>query len=357
MAKKLIVCADGTWNTENDRDHGHACPTNVVKVARTLVPRDSRGVPQTVTYVAGVGTQFGFILRGGALGQGLFANVLEGYRALYLNYEPDDAIYLFGFSRGAYTARSLAGLIRNSGLLRRGEEAHEGGAVALYRDDSEETSPDSPQAKKFRADHSHSPEIHFIGVWDTVGSLGIPGLDGKFRIFGGLDWQFHDVTLSRYVHNAYHALAIHERRTEFVPTLWEKQPNAPAAQVLEQVWFSGVHSDVGGGYALEGDDDPTVGLSDVALEWMIQKAESCGLEFDTDVLRRSYGFRPRPTAEMHDSFGGGFRVLDTLRGHRGGTSRVYRARPTASTCESIHPSVRERFPAGTWPESFQAALR
>jgi uncharacterized protein (DUF2235 family) len=273
--------------------------------------------------------------------------VVTGYRFLCQNYEEGDQIFLFGFSRGAYTTRSLAGLIRNSGILKRGQESHEDKAIELYRDYAPETAPDGEDSVRFRAAHSHDSDVEFIGVWDTVGALGIPGLDGRFRILKGLDWQFHDVALSSKIKHAFHALAIHEHRTEFMPTLWEKKADAPADQVLEQVWFSGVHSDVGGGY-------PEAGLSDVTLRWMMDKAEEHGqLAFNYDPL---INFRPDPRARGHDSFGAFYKVLDWLR-HKPGL-REYGGENTA-TCESIHASVLERYReirGERWPETFAAAL-
>jgi uncharacterized protein (DUF2235 family) len=345
--KKLVVCADGTWNTDDDTDHGFPCPTNVTKIARALLPADKDGVPQVVRHIDGVGSQVGIKVRGGAIGRGLFHNVLAGYRFLCQNYEEGDQLFLFGFSRGAYTARSLAGLIRNSGILKRGQESHEDKAIGLYRDYAPETAPDGEEAVRFRAAHSHDSDVEFIGVWDTVGALGIPGLDGRFRILKGFDWQFHDVSLSAKIKNAFHALAIHEHRTEFLPTLWEKKEDAPAGQVLEQVWFSGVHADVGGGY-------PETGLSDVTLRWMMDKAEEHGkLAFDYNPL---INFRPDPRAKGHDSFGAFYRVLDWLRQKPG--LREYGGENTA-TCESIHPSVHERYRQvrdERWPATFASAL-
>jgi len=356
MPKKLIVCADGTWNTENKTDQGRPSATNVLRVARALLPTDSEGVSQVIHYEKGVGTDFGIRVRGGAFGRGIFQNVSDCYEFLIHNFDPGDRIYLFGFSRGAYTARSLAGLIRNSGILKRGQESHRDEAIALYRDYDPATAPDGPLSVKFRAARSHEPGIEFIGVWDTVGALGIPGLDGRFRLLKGLDWQFHDVKLSRVVKNAFHALAIHEHRAEFMPTLWEKQPPwekqtaPPAQQVLEQMWFSGAHSDVGGGY-------PETGLSDVALEWMVGKAQDPGgLEFDRGALN----LRPDSFAEGHDSFGTFYKILSWLEGKPGGAMRQFREYPTSVTCEDIHPSVLQRAAANEkekWPPSFAKELK
>ena len=228
MSKKLIVCADGTWNSDNNEtDPGFPGATNVTKIARSLLPTDKDGVQQVVRHIDGVGSEVGIKVRGGAVGRGLFRNVLAGYRFLYQNYEEGDEIFLFGFSRGAYTARSLAGLVRNSGLLKRGDESFEEEAVEIYRDYAPETAPDGERSTRFRAAHSWEAEIDFIGVWDTVGALGIPGLDGSFRVLKGLDWQFHDVTLSSRVKKAFHALAIREHRAEFMPTLWRKIRTRP----------------------------------------------------------------------------------------------------------------------------------
>ena len=183
-------------------------------------------------------------------------------------------------------------------------------------------------------------------MWDTVGALGIPGFNGSFRLSKGLDWQFHDVTLSQRIHFAYHALAVHEHRAEFVPTLWEMQPPDPAhPQTLEQVWFSGAHSDVGGGYA-------ATGLSDVALSWMVDKAIGAGLEIDLGVLP---GYQPDPLAEGHDSFSALYKILGVFRGKPKGEFRIYDAEAKA-TCQTILPGVRERFgkepDKKKWPPSF-----
>lgn len=351
MPKKLIVCADGTWNTADDKDEGHEHPTNVTKVARGLLPVDSKGEVQMTHYERGVGTSFGIHLRGGALGRGLFRNVLDSYRFLVHNYEANDRIYLFGFSRGAYTARSLAGLIRNSGILKRGHENKEEDAVNLYRDYDPDTAPDGETSVRFRNEHAHETEIEFVGVWDTVGALGVPGLDGRFRLLKGLDWQFHDVTLSTWVKNAFHAVAIHEHRSEFVPTLWEQQPGAAeAGQRLEQIWFSGAHSDVGGGYV-------EAGLSDVALEWMVERAKKYGgLEFDDVALN----LRPDAEAKGHDSFGTFYKVLSWLHGKGEGTLRQFRGNPVLLTCEGLHESVLRRAqanPKEKWPETFGAEIK
>ncbi len=202
------------------------------------------------------------------------------------NYDDGDQIYLFGFSRGAFTARSTAGLIRKAGLLRKTHADKFPAALQLYR--RPDAHPDSDESQQFRRTYSREIEVWFIGVWDTVGALGIPlrGLGSFTR----RKHQFHDVELSRYVRHGYHAVAIDERRGPFRATLWasKKKPG----QEVEQVWFAGVHSDVGGVYA-----DP--GLSAIAFMWMKEKAEACGLALDEEYIRST--IQPNALATLHDS--------------------------------------------------------
>lgn len=264
--KRLVVCSDGTWNKPDQPN-----PTNVVKVATTLRQADAAAISQLLFYDPGVGTGTFDHLRGGAFGVGLSKNIQQAYHFLVFNYEPGDELFFFGFSRGAYTVRSTVGLIRNSGLLKREYLGKSEEAYQLYRRRDPASYPASEEATRFRQQYAHEPAVKFIGVWDTVGALGVPlPLVSKF-------WEFHDVRLSRSVQYAYHALAIDERRKNFKPTLWEQHPEAPQTQVLEQVWFAGVHSDVGGGYA-------SAALSDIALLWMVNKAEGCGLAFNRDSV-------------------------------------------------------------------------
>jgi uncharacterized protein (DUF2235 family) len=283
-AKRLVVCTDGTWN---DPVNGRA--TNVLKLARAVKRFDAKGVPQVVYYHPGVGTGTDFVdrLLGGATGFGISRNIRDAYGFLVLNYEPGDEIFLFGFSRGAYTARSLAGLIRNSGILRPECGHLFGDAYEIYRSRAESDRPNAPEAVEFREKNSHrETRIKFVGVWDTVGALGIPLGIGRsvLKLLGALRgrpylYEFHNVELSSFVDHAYHALAIDEKREPFRPTLWSVSPETPRAptQSFEQVWFPGVHCDVGGGEKL-------AGLSDLALEWMSARARRHGLELDLEVL-------------------------------------------------------------------------
>ncbi|MFL5862286.1 MAG: DUF2235 domain-containing protein [Solirubrobacteraceae bacterium] len=281
MSKRLVVCCDGTWNAPDERRTGVAAPTNVAKLALGLQIGDGGG--QRVYYEAGVGTTPDDRVLGGVFGYGLSRNIRNCYRFLALNYEKGDQLFLFGFSRGAYTARSLAGLIRNCGILKAENADQVDDAFGFYRDRTSQTHPDAVASQIFREMYAHTDEdIYFIGVWDTVGALGIPtelpGWDWLSQHVHGWEtlWGFHDPQLSSHVKYAYHALAIDETRDPFKPTLWSQDP-AAVGQTLEQVWFSGVHTEVGGGSS-------DSALSDIALLWMIDKAKACGLEFKPNCL-------------------------------------------------------------------------
>ena len=328
--KRLIVCCDGTWNRADQERDEIPCPTNVVKIAYRIAKRDG-ATPQITYYDQGVGT--GNVIdrySGGAFGDGLADNILDAYRFLVANYEEGDQIFLFGFSRGAYTARSLGGMIRKCGILRREGVRHYRDAVKLYRDDN--VRPDDPPAVAFRKENSlggeKSIEIQCVGVWDTVGSLGIPlrGLRGLTR----RRHQFHDTELSGSVLNAFHALAIDEHRAPFEPTLWDYKPKG--TQRVEQVWFCGAHSDVGGGY-------PENGLSDIALQWMIDRAADAGLVFDSSVMR-ALPLSFKPLQEVHNSKTGLYRVTPGLDRPIG---RAAQDPSQPDPTQSVHDSVRAKW--------------
>ena len=297
--KRLVVCCDGTWNTPDQKEEGQVCPTNVVKIASALLPMGPENIPQVVYYHSGVGTSMGTDLShwmGGAFGVGLSEIIQSAYHFLVNNYVEGDELYFFGFSRGAYTARSLAGFIRNCGLLQKIHVEKIPDAYGLYRRGDGAAEPEGEEAQTFRRNFSHDVHIKFIGVWDTVGALGIP--DHILKHLTDDLWQFHDVKLSRRVEHAYHALAIDERRQDFHPTLWEQQPDA-GNQKLEQVWFAGVHCNVGGGYL-------DSGLSDIAFLWMKEKAEACGLAFDPEYMNTK--LKPDATGVLRDSRTGLFHL-------------------------------------------------
>jgi Uncharacterized alpha/beta hydrolase domain (DUF2235) len=279
MPKNLVVCCDGTWNDPDELRERVARPTNVAKLALALdsdVERPASEQVQLVHYVPGVGTAAGEHLIGGAFGVGISANIRDGYRFLAHYYCPGDRVFLFGFSRGAYTARSLGGLIHNCGILREECVDQVESAYAFYRDRTNQSHPRTVAARIFRDAYSHADSsVYFIGVWDTVGALGIPkglpGWDELSKVFTGWEelWGFHDTQLSPGVRFAYQALAIDEERPPYEPTLWTVDGELPTGQVLEQVWFAGVHSEVGGGT-----DDSA--LSDIAFLWMAEQATAAG---------------------------------------------------------------------------------
>ena len=225
MAKRLVVCSDGTWNQPN-QEH----PTNVVKLARATARVDSTGTPQVVFCDPGVGSEGGILsrIRGGVTGKGLNKNIQDAYRFLVHNYESGDEVFMFGFSRGAYTIRSTVGLIRNVGLLQEAHADKLAEAFDLYRRRDKDSHPDASDSKKFISDYSREIEIKFLGVWDTVGALGIPvrGL----RLLTMRRHGFHDVKLSSLVRNAYQAVAIDERRAPFKPSIWQAMPKPESTE-------------------------------------------------------------------------------------------------------------------------------
>ena len=296
--KRLIVCCDGTW-----QELECPYPTNVVKIAQAIEPLASDGTPQVVFYDEGIGTGGSTHVQkemdrflGGGLGKGIDKNIQDGYRFLCLNYSPGDEIYLFGFSRGAYTVRSLAGLMYNSGLLSRPNIRHVPEAYRLYRD---RLKPDHPDIAEFRQKYGFKTEkygdrvpITLLACWDTVGSLGMPDLTSFINLDRKINekYQFHDPKLSRIIQNALHAVAIDEQRSTFYASLMEAS-NGTEDQRLIQKWFPGDHGCIGGGLKEQS------GLSDGALQWMIDsiKQLGLGLEIDTSVIPT--GVHPDPDAE------------------------------------------------------------
>lgn len=322
MVKRLVICCDGTWNTPDETTgDGLPCPTNVTKVALAVAGEDDGGVEQRIFYHPGVGTKRSERIRGGAFGYGLSRNVRDTYRFIVENFEPGDELFLFGFSRGAFTARSVVGLVRNSGVLKPRHVGRLDEAYALYR--SRTAHPRGVEATLFRRSWSWETRIHFIGVWDTVGALGIP-LAVPWAALVNRRWAFHDTQLSSHVDNAFQALAIDEQRQPFVATLWERQESA-ARQRVEQVWFSGVHSDVGGGYA-------DASLADVPLLWLVDRARQCGLAFEDDAFQGIVTSREGPAGAdikvapdalgpAHQSRTGYYRLLPPLHRQLGTADR------------------------------------
>ncbi|MEA2151386.1 MAG: hypothetical protein QOD69_3216 [Solirubrobacteraceae bacterium] len=362
--KRLVVCCDGTWNRPDELRNGVAAPTNVAKIALGVARGGEDGVAQRLYYQRGVGTRRLERYSGGGFGYGLSRNIRDCYRFLVENYAPGDELYLFGFSRGAYTARSLAGLVRNCGILKPEHAGHIDAAYALYRSRGDRFKPTAIESQIFRRMYAHEDEtpIRFVGVWDTVGALGIP-IDGIRLPFTDRLWGFHDTDLSRSVLSAYQALSIDEERGPFAPTLWTQQADA-GGQVLEQVWFAGVHCDVGGGYA-------DCGLAEIPLLWMADRARACGLAFepghllvrapDPEAERRALGERLAPDrlAALHPSRRGWYRLLprhvrrlgpaadrgDDRDGHAAAASAIGRMHELAGYC----PASLERWAAAGRP--------
>jgi len=293
MPKKIVLCADGTWNTP----HGPAALPNDTNV-RKLYELVANQADQLKYYDSGVGTNgtpFEHFF-GGAMGDGLFEKVQDGYGFLAYVWDPGDDIYIFGFSRGAYTARSLGGMIAYFGVPNRNLDNRTVARIfEAYRitDHAQKLA-----AKKELADYYGLEEVNvkMVGVWDTVGALGIPG--HLFSAFDQAKYGFLDTTLNQCVQKAYHAISIDERRAQFAPTLWTDAAGNPRSNDAEvqQVWFPGVHCDVGGSY-LEQE------LSNVTLRWMIDNARANGLVFDEAQVKKCLNAPPyHPEGRAHDEW-------------------------------------------------------
>ncbi|MEM9795754.1 MAG: DUF2235 domain-containing protein [Pseudomonadota bacterium] len=338
--KRIVILCDGTWNSSDTVDATNVRELTRVIVAQTRTPKmreidgvvepilDAAGAPalqdvaQVPIYIEGVGTGRRGVTRtgrlsdrllGGAFGWGLMENVVEAYRNLVFLWESGDEVYIFGYSRGAFTARSLAGFIRYTGLLSRSDLHLLPKAVDRYSDtffgsgearqaknlwwrakyssetlvDPEdikrlEAMPADPEAQEALAKLSRAPEfkVDYMGVWDTVGAMGIPGhVTGAPLV--NRRHQFHDTNLSAMVRSARHAVALDERRRTFPPTLWKNigglnkgRPDRP----YRQEWFPGNHGSVGGG-------GPEKGLSSAALDWVLDGAEIAGLALRDDLRK------------------------------------------------------------------------
>ncbi|MBD2694581.1 DUF2235 domain-containing protein [Anabaena catenula] len=288
--KRLVICCDGTWQQLTS-----PYPSNVVKLAQSVKPIASDGVAQIVFYDEGIGTESQRIL-GGATGLGIDRNIEDGYRFLSLNYVPGDEIYLFGFSRGAYTVRSLAGMIYCSGLLERPHvtKAHE--AYELYRNRG--IKPKDKVATEYRQTYGDRVPITLLGCFDTVGALGIPGMPAFKTLHELLNqrYRFHDTTLNKLVENALHAMAIDEIREIFDVTPMKKHPEAENQRVIQK-WFPGEHGCVGGG------TEEHSGLSDTALQWMIDSIENLGLGLDLDPSVIPTGINPNYECDFNNNVG------------------------------------------------------
>ena len=282
MAKNIVVFSDGTGQKGGSGDN-----TNVYKTFNLILDRSRE---QISFYDQGLGTGFRK-LTGNVVGRGFGKNVRECYQFIFDNYEAGDRIFLFGFSRGAATVRSLTGFLHLFGILPKSRGSLVDEAWKIYK-------ITNPTKRKERADrfidanHTMWASVQFLGIWDTVAALGFP----ETRLDKVLNWivphGFHDFRLSDSVVNACHALAIDDIRKNFHPIYIE--PGSNKRGELKQVWFMGMHTDVGGGYAEKE-------LSDIVLEWMIGHAVKHGLRIYADPNPRKEICTPNPDGHMHDS--------------------------------------------------------
>jgi Uncharacterized conserved protein len=314
MKKRLALFFDGTWNTPESG-------TNVSKLCEAVAPRGADGIEQRVFYHTGVGTSWHGKLIGGAFGYGLSEIIRNGYRWLSENYAENDEIFVFGFSRGAYTARSLVGLVRKCGVLKSPTRELIQQAYSIYR--RRDDTADSPEAQTFRDAHSTLPRVRFIGVWDTVGSLGVPLTGLKLAPFREY-YKFHDTSLSKIVDYAYHAVAIDEHREDYAPTLWTEVK--PGNRAVEQRWFIGAHCNVGGGYR----DDR---LYLLPLAWLQQKAMDAGLAMQTTFRPSGDEWRTAPRNSFREFMGGLYALVKR---------KPYNRTVGRSCNETIDPSVWTR---------------
>lgn len=306
--KRLAIFLDGTWNSVDSN-------TNVWRMRALCAPKGQDGVPQLVYYSVGVN---GFL--GGVFGQGLDDNIRLAYEWLIENYNDGDEIFIFGFSRGAFTARSLAGLIAMDGVLKAGSPIGISELFDRYKKGDEATiwklkeiqasgnTNNFTEQEKWLLKYSQPANVNVIGVWDTVGSVGVAA--GNIPGFSRSSFDYLQTGLRIHILNGYHALAIDEHRTDFAPTLWDvrhpKDPNAVIAlprplNRVEQRWFVGAHANVGGGYQ-------TDLLAQAPLRWMMKKAESHGLTFRSEVELDGDALTA-PIADSYKSFASGLYAM------------------------------------------------
>jgi len=283
MPKNIVVFSDGTG-----QEGGEGHDTNIYKLFNMI---DDRSPKQVAFYDPGLGTGWRK-LTGNVAGAGISTNILQCYEFIFEHFESGDQIFLMGFSRGAATVRSLSSFIHHFGILPKSRPELIERAYKIYKiDDADER---KTKAGEF-VDRHHNmwTRIKFLGCYDTVAALGSPfeAVSTLLNSIPGLGHKFHNFTLSESVENGDQALAIDDERRTFHPILWDAQ--AKDYQKIRQVWFAGMHTDVGGGYEEQN-------LSDIPLAWMTQRAVAHGL-----LLYPRHGVEIREDADgrMHDSRG------------------------------------------------------
>ena len=313
-----VIILDGTMSSLR-----RGCETNAGLTYKLL-----RGVPGvSVYYAPGIQwaqwKQLGDVIAG----RGINRQIRRAYGYLASRYRPGDRIYLFGYSRGAYAVRSLAGIIDQVGLLR-ADAATERNVRDAYR--HYEARQLSEAARAFRASQCHPQvSIEMIGAWDTVKSLGL-NMPVLWRL-SAPKHAFHNHHLGPSVRRGYHALARHETRVAYKPIMWESDPDWPGEELV-QMWFRGTHGDVGGQL---GGFEPARPLANIPLVWMLEQAESAGLALPEAWRDR---FPQDAGAPSMGTFRGMGRLLVTRRPRRVGLD----------PSERVHPSLREAPPGPVW---------
>lgn len=343
--KRVALFLDGTWNTVNDN-------TNVWRLRALTAPIGRGGIRQSIFYNSGLGTRTGEKVRGGMFGVGIDDILLDAYQWLVENYNNGDDIFIFGFSRGSYTARSLSGFISKCGLLKPGAplsvkqlyDRYRLGFKTITIEHLINHPPKTPTLEEqWVVKYSRSVPIRFLGVFDTVGSLGVPASFSRFRTAH----SFLNTGLRVSNISAAHALAIDEHRADFSPTLWTRsvllapdalQPRAPRnLDEAEQRWFVGAHANVGGGYSSDL-------LAQQPLAWMMKKAAARGLEFRQEIDQFPDYLKWPVIDSFGDFLGGVYKIFRSQFNREIGSDPVKSSTEIESTInETIDKSVFDRW--------------
>ncbi len=320
MAKNIVVFSDGTGQ-EGGRGHG----TNVYKLFNMIEDRTDK---QITFYDRGLGTGWRKIT-GSVSGMGISKNIIECYEFLFDHYCAGDQLFLFGFSRGATTVRSLSSFIHLFGILPKSRPELMKRAYKIYKTRNR-GKRDKLAADFVKRHHTMWCRIRFLGVWDTVAALGVPfkSLDVLIDKISFFRHRFQDLRLSESVRHARHALAIDDERLTFHPRLWDEQ--LTEYQTMKQVWFCGMHTDVGGGYREQE-------LSDIPLIWMIMEAKQHGLRV---YRKHKMIFSPDPNGVMHDSRGSALTQFYRRRARSWDSEK--RGKPTVHESVVIRKSSRNK---------------